>query len=108
MSDVSIDDLQVIDLSGATTALSFDGAGYDAMRVFDATPISGPGESLLFLGGLSFGNVIETGAARLSTIGDWERIGSSSVLSRTDAPDFASFRLSPVSVFRDVGQYGLW
>jgi Ca2+-binding RTX toxin-like protein len=91
-----------------TRILNFDGSGFDATRVQNATVVKVGTEYKMLYAGLPFGNNYQIGLATSSDGLSWNRYSDVPVIGNASSQPWANFREFPVTMLYENGQYNLW
>ncbi len=100
--------LDEIIIPDATTVFTYDGSGFDANQVRYPTMLEVDGTFYLYCAGLGSGNNHSIGLATSTDGINFTRVSDDPVISRFDAPDWASFRIVPRTVLFEDGIYKMW
>jgi CARDB/FG-GAP-like repeat/RTX calcium-binding nonapeptide repeat (4 copies)/Bacterial pre-peptidase C-terminal domain/Lipase (class 3) len=112
-NDILVGDAQA-SVSGDITAalqgtiVQFDGSGFDATRVQDASVVKTASGYALLYAGLTFGNNYQVGLATSSDGANWSKHSDNPVISNGGSQSWASFRELPATLMLDNGVYKLW
>jgi uncharacterized membrane protein len=112
-NDILVGDAQTSVSADITAALQgtivqFDGSGFDATRVQNASVVKTASGYALLYGGLTFGNNYQVGLATSSDGLNWSKYSDSPVISNGGSQSWASFREFPATMILDNGVYKLW
>jgi Ca2+-binding RTX toxin-like protein len=91
-----------------STIVQFDGSGFDATRVEEASVVKVGNNYELLYAGLPFGNNYQVGLATSTDGENWSKYGTDPVISNAASQSWASFRETPVTLMYDDGIYKLW
>jgi pimeloyl-ACP methyl ester carboxylesterase len=91
-----------------STIVQFDGSGFDATRVQNASVVKTASGYALLYAGLTFGNNYQVGLATSSDGANWSKFSDSPVISNGGSQSWASFRELPATLMLDNGVYKLW
>jgi hypothetical protein len=112
-NDILVGDAQA-PVSGDITAalqgtiVQFDGSGFDATRVQNASVVKTASGYALLYAGLTFGNNYQVGLATSSDGANWSKHSDNPVISNAGSQSWASFRELPATLMLDNGVYKLW
>jgi hypothetical protein len=88
--------------------VQFDGSGFDATRVQNASVVKTASGYALLYAGLTFGNNYQVGLATSSDGLNWSKYSDNPVISNGGSQSWASFRELPATLMLDNGVYKLW
>ena len=91
-----------------STVLSFDGDTFDANQVGYGTVIYVNGTYSLYYAGVAFSNAKELGLATSGDGSNFLRFSNDPIISSTQEPWFASFRILPSTVLHENDTYKMW
>jgi hypothetical protein len=91
-----------------STIVQFDGSGFDATRVEEASVVKVGNNYELLYAGLPFANNYQVGLATSTDGENWNKYGTDPVISNAASQSWASFRETPVTLMYDDGIYKLW